>query len=128
LMTYGFRFFETHKLYNASTPLLQVRTWQGEKAETPLGILDDFYVTIPTGQYKRIQTSIELDNPLKAPIAKGKTYGTVKVMLNNQVVSSKPLIALDNNPSGNVWRRAADSVRFNIHKYFSEPNEKVNTG
>ncbi|OGT35239.1 MAG: serine-type D-Ala-D-Ala carboxypeptidase [Gammaproteobacteria bacterium RIFCSPHIGHO2_12_FULL_37_14] len=128
LMTYGFRFFETHKLYNATSPLIQARVWQGEKSEVPLGVAEDFYITVPTGQYKRIQVSQELNSPLKAPIFKGKTYGILKITLNDQVVASKPLIALDNNPQGGLWRRASDSVKFNIHKYFSKSDEKVNTG
>ena len=128
LMTYGFRFFETHKLYNGTTPLVQARVWQGVKSEVPLGVDQDFYVTVPTGQYKRVQASIELHDPLKAPIVKGKTYGTLKIILNEQVVATKPLIALDDNPQGGLWRRAADSVKFNLHKYFSKSDEKVNTG
>jgi len=128
LMTYGFRFFETHKLYNGTTPLVQVRVWQGEQSDVPLGIADDFYVTVPTGEYKRVQAAMELHHPLKAPIVKGKEYGTLKITLNNQVIASKALIALADNPQGGLWRRASDSVKFNLHKYFSKSDEKVNTG
>ena len=128
LMTYGFRFFETHKLYNGTTPLVQVRVWQGEQSDVPLGIADDFYVTVPTGEYKRVQATMELHHPLKAPIVKGKEYGTLKITLNNQVIASKALIALADNPQGGLWRRASDSVKFNLHKYFSKSDEKVNTG
>ena len=129
LMTYGFRFFETHKLYNANAPLVQARVWQGEKSETALGLTDDLYVTVPTGQYKRLQASLALNNPIKAPIVKGQTYGTLNIMLNGQVISSKPLIALDNNPQGGLLRRATDSVKFTIRKYFFKPvDDKVNTG
>ena len=128
LLTYGFRFFETHKLYNGSTPLAKARIWGGASTETPVGVTEDMYITVPAGQYKRISASIALNNPLKAPIGKGKVYGILNIMLNNQVIASKPLIALDNNPSGNFFRRAADSVSFNLHKLFSRTDEKVNTG
>lgn len=128
LMTYGFRFFETHKLYNGATPLIQARVWQGQKTEVPLGVMDDVYVTIPAGQYKKLQANLDLNNPLKAPIKKGETYGMLNITLNNQVVLSQKLIALDDNPQGGLWRRAADTVKYNFNKYFSTPNEKVNTG
>lgn len=128
LLTYGFRFFETHRLYSASVPVVQARVWQGQKTETPLGINEDLYVTVPTGQYKRLQASVQLNNPLKAPIVKGQTYGTLNVTLNNQVIASKPLVAMDSNPSGGLWRRATDAVKFNFHKFFSGSDEKVNTG
>lgn len=128
LLTYGFRFFETHKLYNGNTPLVQARVWQGTKAEAPLGLAEDLYVTVPTGQYKRLQATIQINNPLKAPIIKGQNYGTINIVLNDQAISSKPLVALDNNPQGGFLRRAGDSIRYNIHKYFSKSEEKVNTG
>lgn len=128
LLTYGFRFFETHKLYNATSPLIQARVWQGEKMEVPLGISEDLYVTVPAGQYKRLQADMALNNPLKAPIVKGHSYGTLNIMLNNQVVASQPLVALEANAQGNLWRRATDTIKFNLHKYFSRSDEKLNTG
>lgn len=128
LLTYGFRFFETHKLYNASTPLIQARVWQGEKTEVPLGINEDLYVTVPAGQFKKIQANLAIDNPLKAPIVKGQIYGNINISINNQVIASHPLIALDSDTRGSIWRRAADTVRFNLHKYFSKSDEKLNTG
>ena len=128
LLTYGFRFFETHKLYNASTPLVQARVWQGNKSEIPLGITDDLFVTVPAGQYKRLQASLDLNNPIKAPVVKGQSYGTLNIVLNNQVIASKPLIALDGTDQGGLLRRATDAVKYNIHKYFTRTDEKVNTG
>lgn len=128
LMIYGFRFFETHKLYNGSSPVVKARVWQGVKSEIPLGVAEDLYVTVPTGQFKRVQASIQLTDPLKAPIVKGHVYGTLNINLNNQVIASKPLVALDNNEIGNFWRRASDSVKIKVDKLFSKPHEKLNTG
>jgi serine-type D-Ala-D-Ala carboxypeptidase (penicillin-binding protein 5/6) len=129
LLTYGFRFFETHKLYKSASSLVQARIWQGQKSEIPLGLSEDLYVTVPTGQYKRLQANVELNNPLKAPIVKGQVYGKLNIVLNNQVIASKPLIALDSAQAGGFFRRATDSVKYNLHKYLSSPSdEKLNTG
>jgi D-alanyl-D-alanine carboxypeptidase (penicillin-binding protein 5/6) len=128
LLTYGFRFFETHKLYNGNTPLVKAAVWQGQKTELPLGTTEDVYVTVPTGQYKRLQITTEIVNPLKAPIIKGQTYGKLNVSLNNQIIASKPLVALEDSAQGGFLRRAADSVKFGVHKYFSRSQETVNTG
>lgn len=128
LMTYGFRFFETHKLYSAAKPLTQARVWQGQKSEIALGVPEDVYVTVPSGQYKRLQATLVINNPLKAPVVKGQAYGTVNVTVNNQIIASKQLIALDNDPTGSFWKRAADTVKFKIHKYFSKSDTTVNTG
>lgn len=126
LLTYGFRFFETHKLYNAGQALANARVWQGENTEIPLGLSEDMYITVPTGQFKRIQAIVDLNNPIKAPLQKGQSCGTLNVILSNQVIATKPLVALDDDPQGNFWRRATDSVRLKIHKYFSKSQQKMN--
>lgn len=128
LLTYGFRFFETHKLYSAKKPIINARVWQGQDTEVPLGMKDDYYVTVPTGTYKKLQSIVSLNNPLKAPIVKGQSCGTINLTVNNQTIASAPLIALEDNLRGGMWRRATDAVQFNIKKYFTKPNEKVNTG
>lgn len=128
LLNYGFRFFETHKLYSANTPIVKARIWQGVKTEIPMGLREDLYVTVPSGQYKKLVASLVLNNPLKAPITKGQNYGTLNLTLNSQVVTSKPLVALEDNPKGGFFRRATDAIKFNINKYFSKTEEKANTG
>jgi D-alanyl-D-alanine carboxypeptidase (penicillin-binding protein 5/6) len=115
-------------MYNASAPLVQARIWQGKKTEIPLGVTHDLYVTIPTGQYKRLQINMTVTNPLKAPVMQGQSYGTLDVVLNNQVIASQPLVALESSERGNMWHRATDSFRYNLHKYFSKNDDKVNTG
>jgi D-alanyl-D-alanine carboxypeptidase (penicillin-binding protein 5/6) len=128
LLTYGFRFFETHKMYSAGTTLTNARTWKGKQKEVALGIDQDLYATVPAGQAKNIQTVYVINEPLTAPIIKGESYGTVNLMVNNQVVLSKPLIAMKDNPRGGIVRRVSDSVSFGFHKLFSHSAEKANNG
>lgn len=128
LLTYGFRFYETHKLYNAGTALVKARVWKGINKETPLGIMNDLYVTSPSGQYKNIKMQLVLNSPLKAPIKKGSKCGTVNIVLNNQILSSEPLIALNDNQMGGLWRRFTDSLNFSYNKLFARTHEKANNG
>lgn len=128
LLTYGFRFFETRKLYNANSPIVDARVWKGQQSSTPIGVTEDVYITVPSGQYKRLQASLTLNNPLKAPILKGQQCGTLNVTLNNQAIASIPLVALTANPQGGVLRRATETVKYTIHKLLSRTDEKVNTG
>lgn len=128
LLTYGFRFFESHKLYGAFSSLINARVWKGKKTNIPLGVDEDLYVTVPAGQYKRLQATIALNNPLKAPIIKGQVYGNLNISLNNQLIATHPLIALEDNPSGNFWRRFSDTIRYTLNRFFSKTEEKLNTG
>lgn len=124
ILAYGFRFFETHKLYDANTPLVQARVWKGQKGEVPLGVNDDVYVTVAAGQYKKLDASMDLNGPLQAPVVKGQPYGNLIIKVNGQTISSQPLIALESDDKGGLLRRATDSVKYNIHKYLSGDNEE----
>lgn len=128
LLTFGFRFFETHKLFSGNKTLLQARVWKGSEKETPVGISEDLFVTMPIGQAKNIQSKFDLINPIKAPIKKGDVQGTLNVVLNNQILASKPLIALANNSKGGIWRSFTDSISYTVQKFLSKSNEKANNG
>lgn len=128
MLTYGFRFFETHKLFAALTTLTHARVWKGIKKEVPLGVAEDFHVTLPNGQYKNVQTDIHLNEPIQAPVSKGSIYGKVNVMLNNQTVASMPLIALTDDERGGFFHSIADTFRYGYKKLFSKSTEKANNG
>ena len=93
-----------------------------------LGLANDLYVTLPAGQYKNIAATVQLNEPLKAPIIKGQSYGTIQITLNNHVLTSRPLIALTDNAKGGIWRRMSDSFSFSFNKLFSHSTEKANNG
>lgn len=110
LLTYGFRFFETHKLYEANTPLSTQRVWFGKEKQTAFGVAQNMYVTIPAGHYEKLKANLALPPKVTAPLVKGKDYGRVEVSLNNQVVATQPLVALSDNPLGSVFSRLWDHV------------------
>ena len=71
LLEYGFRFFETHKLYDANSVLTEARVWKGTQSKVPTGILEDFYVTIPTGHYSQLKGLMEIHKSIDAPVKRG---------------------------------------------------------
>ena len=110
LLNYGYRFFETHRLYTAGDALTRARVWKGAQEEVALGISDDLYVTIPRGQYADLDAAMELTPNVEAPVAKGATLGDVNVSLGGEVIQSQPLVALDAVEEGGIFRRATDAV------------------
>ena len=68
-------------------------------------------VTVASGEGKKITTQIVRPDPLVAPFAKGQTVGTLKILSGGQVVSERPLVALDDVPQAGVLGRAWDAVR-----------------
>ncbi|MCW9058623.1 MAG: D-alanyl-D-alanine carboxypeptidase [Gammaproteobacteria bacterium] len=111
LLNYGFRFFETHKLYEAGNALTQARVWKGALEQAPLGLGEDLFVTIPRGQYDRLDASMTLDSRILAPVQNGQTLGNVHVRLGEHLVAERPLLALAGVEEGSFWQRLVDEAR-----------------
>lgn len=118
LLNFGFRFYESHKLFSAKTALIKPRVWQGSEKTAELGLASDFYISIPYGQYANLKASITTDKNLKAPIVSGEKYGTVEIKFNDKVIAQRPVVALEANPKGGVWARSRDSVILFFHNLF----------
>lgn len=110
LLNYGFRFFETHKLYDGSNQLATSRVWKGETESVSLGIDRPLYATIPRGQYKLLDASMTIDNRITAPVAQGKPLGMVHVTLGETVIAEQELVALQAVDEGSFWQRIIDEA------------------
>jgi len=115
LLNYGFRFYQTHRLYSADKPLTTVRVWKGDTEQLPLGLKKDLYVTVPRGQYDNLNASMVIDTNIIAPVQKGQKLGTVKVVLKDHSVAERPLVSLSSIAEGGLWQRLADEVQMLFH-------------
>lgn len=111
LLTYGFRFFETHRLYKANESLTTARLWKGAQEELSLGLSSDLYLTIPKGQYKKLVANMNLDARITAPIKKGQALGTVNVSLGDEQYAQRELVALNDVESGGLFSNLVDEVK-----------------
>ena len=105
LLNYGFRYYETHKLYAGEQILERPRVWRGEKTNVPVGLAHDLVVTIPTGQYKNLEAILEVQKNLRAPLNRGQQIGELQLKLNGEIFMTRPLVALAANQRGGIWRR-----------------------
>ncbi|MCB1857333.1 MAG: D-alanyl-D-alanine carboxypeptidase [Gammaproteobacteria bacterium] len=110
LLNYGFRFYETHRLYGANEPLSQVRVWKGEKEKASLGLTNGLSVTIPRNQYENLKASMSVDTLPMAPVRKGQILGSVKVFLDGALISSEPLVSLEPIGEGSILQNVKDTV------------------
>ena len=113
LLTYGFRFFETHKLYSAGEPLTEVRIWKGAKEKLTLGLAEDLWVTVPRGHYDDLKAEMRLPPQIIAPVEKGQVIGVANVYLGDkkdQPWAKRDLVALEAVPEGSLWQVISDEV------------------
>ncbi|NOX42434.1 MAG: D-alanyl-D-alanine carboxypeptidase [Gammaproteobacteria bacterium] len=111
LLGYGFRFFETHQLYAANAVLTEAPIWKGEVKTVPLGLTDDLYVTVPRGQYKKLDASMTITAEIIAPTKKGQKLGMVQVKLGDESFAERDLVALEAVESGSLWNNLIDEVK-----------------
>jgi D-alanyl-D-alanine carboxypeptidase (penicillin-binding protein 5/6) len=110
LLNYGFRFYETHRLYKGNEALTQTRIWKGDNKNLDLGLAKDLYVTIPRRHYNDLKAVINYDQKITAPVKQGEAFGTVNVTLDGEPVAEKKLIALSTINQGNLLRKLVDSA------------------
>ena len=108
LLNYGFRFFETHKLYGKEQTLAQPKVWKGEVESVALGVAEDVLVVIPRGKYEQLQARMDLPSLLIAPVEAGQRVGNVRVMLDGKLLVERPLVAIAGAPEGGLWTRMVD--------------------
>jgi len=110
LLSYGFRFYETHRLYGANQALSTVRVWKGVTENLPLGLQQELYITIPRGQYDKLNAEVKVQQPITAPINKGTLYGSLNINLNGQTMLATPLVALKDVAEGSFFQQVMDDI------------------
>ncbi len=118
LLNYGFRFFETHKLYKAGTTITELPLYKGTINKISVGLSDAQYVTIPSGQYQRLSLTTKVPKFVEAPIEKGDKVGELVIQFDNTILSREPLYALQSAPQGGIISRMKDSLSLTFKRWF----------
>ncbi|MET0288559.1 MAG: D-alanyl-D-alanine carboxypeptidase family protein [Pseudoxanthomonas sp.] len=109
LLNWGFRFFETHSLYEPAKVIAQQKVWKGATREVQLSVAQPLLVSVPRGKYDQLKPTMDVPKQLVAPITKGQAIGTVKVTLDGKVIAQAPLVAIDAVEEGGFFRRLWDA-------------------
>ncbi len=110
LLNYGFRFFDSGKLFDEGAAIAELRVWKGDTKMLPVVADGAVHVTYPRGQRDALQTSAELPETLIAPVEKGERLGTLNVKYNDRVLEAIPLYAGATIAEGGIVRSLTDEV------------------
>jgi len=119
LLTYGFRFYKTHQLFEDSQVLSTDRVWSGKTNAVDIGINDEVLVTIPRGQEDNLVTELVINQTLKAPIAAGEVLGNVSIKLGDTVYYDGPVVAMESVERGSFIKRLMDFLHLFFLNLFS---------
>lgn len=110
LLTYGFRFFDTERLYPKNTKLAEVKLWKGEINNIKAGLVENLAISLPKGNFKDLVITKELDNYLTAPVEKGKRIGKVIVKYHGETLRVEDLVSLESADKGSIFIQIWDSI------------------
>ena len=120
LLSYGFRYYHTHKLYEKNAVVSQVRVWKGKADQLALGVDNDLFLTIPRGAEDKLEAKAHVDQVIKAPIAAGQALGEVEVTLNGETLLTAPLVALTAVEKSGFFSRIFDTILLFFHQLLSD--------
>ncbi len=110
LLNYGFRFYETRKLYAAKAPVLTVNVRKGQTKQVQLATQNDIYATIPRGQENTLAVAADVPDPLFAPLAQGKAAGKLRITRGEQTIGTYELYPLTEVAEAGFFSRLTDDV------------------
>jgi D-alanyl-D-alanine carboxypeptidase (penicillin-binding protein 5/6) len=119
LLAYGFRYFQTHKLYGANQSLTEAKVWAGKAEMVSLGLPEDLFLTIPRGAQEELDAQMHIDDVIKAPIKAGQELGNLTVTLNGEVLVDQPLVATQAVAEAGFFARLLDGIKLFFYKLFN---------
>ncbi len=119
LLAYGFRYYETQKLYDAQVPLKTAEVWYGDADSVELGTEHDVYITIPRGRYEDVKAELSIQRVIEAPIATGTELGEVRLSLDDETILRTPLVALSAVEEAGIFTRVGHAIYLFFSKLMS---------
>ena len=108
LLSYGFRFYETKRLYQGGEPLKTAKLWYGEADAVELGVAEPVVVTLPRGHYDEVAVEMTVVELLEAPLQAGDELGELRVSLGGEELHRAPLVALASVPEAGPFAKLVD--------------------
>ncbi len=87
--------------------------------ELRLGVAEALWATVPRSRNDGLNARLSLPDAINAPVAAGETLGTLQVVLGEEVVAERPLVALEPVEQGGLFKRLLDTIRQFISGFFN---------
>ena len=111
LLNYGFRYYETRKLYSAGQVLNNARVWGGSQDTVKVGFVEDVLVTMPRQQADSVAATLDMNTEIEAPITPGDVLGKVIVAADGNVLLERAVVALEPVEEGGFFKRLFDTIK-----------------
>lgn len=119
LLSWALTYFNTVRLYPAGHKVSDITVYKGAHRKVAAGFLGDAYVTLPSGSAKQLSVELEAVQPVVAPVYKGQTIGTLKLLAGKQEIAQQDVVALENVGEASGFSRWLDGIAMWWHNLFN---------
>lgn len=112
LLDFGYAQFQLQQLYTTEQTITDMEIIKGEVNRIDVYPKENASILTKKGEdLSLIETKIEINDQIMAPIKKDEVVGSLEIYLNDQLIESVDLVAGANVERANVWQLMADSFR-----------------
>ena len=111
LLNFGFQSYEALSLFQKDEVIGKLQVWKGARPEMRAGVAADVHVTVPRGSADKLKAELVSRQPLVAPLARGQSVATLRLLHDERLIGEYPVVALDPVPVAGFFARAWDAVR-----------------
>ena len=120
LLAYGFRYYETGKVYARGDVLKEnARVWYGAEDNVNLVAPNDIYLTIPRGARDQLQADVVVNDAIEAPIAENQSLGRLTVSYEGEALLETPLVTDQPVEEAGLFARLWDAITLFFMGIFS---------
>jgi D-alanyl-D-alanine carboxypeptidase (penicillin-binding protein 5/6) len=110
LLEWGFRNFESRRLFTEGASLAEIRVFGGDSRYVPVVGKGPIHLLSPRGGGDKFVARVHYRGPLAAPVKKGQQVARLRVMRGNNIALEVPLYAAADIGEGSLIQRALDST------------------
>ena len=111
LLDWGFRNFETVRIYRAGETIGEAAVFGGAARTVPVTAAKDVDVLLPRGKRDKLRARVLYTGPIKAPIEAKRAIGRLSVTNDDRPVADYEVVAAADVARGDVLHRAVDGTR-----------------
>jgi D-alanyl-D-alanine carboxypeptidase (penicillin-binding protein 5/6) len=94
---------------------VDAKVFKGAVTSVEVGLADPIDLVLPKGAGRSLQATVQLIDPVVAPLEAGQLLGTLTVQMDGADLLSRPLVTLHAVAEGAWFNRMADVVRLWFH-------------
>jgi len=112
LLSFGFRYYETGKVYSAGDILKEnARVWYGVEDSVNLVVPEDQYLTIPRGSKDQLEAQVVSDEDIEAPFTEGQSLGSLTISFEGEPLLETALVADRSVEEAGIFSRLWDAIK-----------------